>query len=258
MSGFINPKETFVVVLDKRDPTGTGQEVPVDTALQEKADLFLCPVYEVNRMMYFNGNDAVTLEKLTGEIVDVFAQIGPPMLPDDNGWGNLNDTTITYNSGGNPTQYTIENYIVGPLFWLAWTKDHTLIRKPNVVEGIHENPEPYFVVDIQWDSLPENFFDSLGSHYCDCTSFGFGENLTGSTIEISPNPVPDRAFSIIATEPLASVEVIDISGHLIERKIVADNTLFFEFISDRNLQGVFLVRVELQSKKIIAKKLLFR
>ncbi|PIY31952.1 MAG: hypothetical protein COZ08_07980, partial [Bacteroidetes bacterium CG_4_10_14_3_um_filter_42_6] len=73
LTGTIESKSTFVVVLDKRDPAGTGQEVPVDAALQEKADIFLCPVYEINKMMYFNGNDAVTLEKTNGQIIDIFA-----------------------------------------------------------------------------------------------------------------------------------------------------------------------------------------
>ena len=41
LMGWIEPKSTFVVVLEKLDPNGTGYEVPVDTALQEKADLFL-------------------------------------------------------------------------------------------------------------------------------------------------------------------------------------------------------------------------
>ena len=107
-------------------------------------------------MMYFNGNDAVTLETNTGDIVDIFAFIGPPMTSDDNGWGNLNDTTITYNSGGTPTEYTITNYIVGPLFWLSWTENHTLIRKGSVSYGVTENPDPYFVVEQQWDSIPQN------------------------------------------------------------------------------------------------------
>ena len=96
LAGSIAPKSTFVAVLDKRDPLGTGFEQPVDTALQLKADTFLCPVYEVNRMMYFNGNDAVTLEKISnGAVVDLFGFVGPPMTSDDNGWGNLNDTDKT-------------------------------------------------------------------------------------------------------------------------------------------------------------------
>ena len=258
LGGTIQSKSTYVVVLDKRDPDGTGFDQPVDSALQMKADTFLCPVYEENRMMYFNGNDAVTLEKLTGDIVDVFGFIGPPMTSDDNGWGNLNDTTITYNSGGNPTEYTIQNYIVGPLFWLSWTEDNTLIRKPNVSEGVKANPDPYFVVHAQWDSIPENTFDSLGFHNCDCTTFGVGENSVYSNVNIYPNPVINGEFSIKAEEPIQEVEIIDISGKLVEFVIIDGRTENIELDLNENLRGFYLVKIKLSSGQVQTKKLLFK
>ena len=51
LTGTIESKGTFVVVLDKRNPDGTGLEQPVDTALQEKADIFLCPDYGTNKKL---------------------------------------------------------------------------------------------------------------------------------------------------------------------------------------------------------------
>ncbi len=143
LEGTIEAKSTFVVVLDKRDPNGTGLEQPVDLALQAKADIFLCPVYDVNKMMYFNGNDAVSLELASNnQTIDLFAFVGGDMTSDDSGWGSLNDTTISWISGGVQTEYTIENYMTGPLFWLSWTENQTLIRKANVGEGVHANPDP--------------------------------------------------------------------------------------------------------------------
>ena len=258
LGGTIQSKSTYVVVLDKRDPDGTGFDQPVDSALQMKADTFLCPVYEENRMMYFNGNDAVTLEKLTGDIADIFGFIGPPMTSDDNGWGNLNDTTITYNSGGNPTEYTIHNYIVGPLFWLSWTKDNTLIRKPDVSEGVKANPDPYFVVYEQWDSIPENTFDSLGFHNCYCNTLGIGENEYISNINIYPNPVNNGIFSIEAEEPIEEVEIIDISGKLIELVIIDGRTENIELNLNENLRGFYLIKIKLSTGQVQTKKLLFK
>jgi len=257
LSGTIESKGTFVVVLDKRDPDGTGFEQPVDTALQEKADIFLCPVYEVNKMMYFNGNDAVTLETVTGDIIDIFAFIGPPMTSDDNGWGNLNDTTITYNSGGTPTEYTITNYIVGPLFWLSWTENHTLIRKGSVSYGITENPDPYFVVTQQWDSIPQNTYDSLGFHNCDCTTFSIDENQILVNVEVYPNPVTDNNFTIEASESIKYVEMFDISGRVIERIEMSSNTFSGNFSTKEDFKGILFVTVMLESGKSKTKKLLF-
>jgi len=258
LTGTIESKGTFVVVLDKQDPDGTGFEQPVDSALAEKADIFLCPVYEVNKMMYFNGNDAVTLETVTGDIIDIFAFIGPPMTSDDNGWGNLNDTTITYNSGGNPTEYTISNYIVGPLFWLAWTKDHTLIRKPDVSYGITTNPDPYFVVDQQWDTIPQNTFDSLGFHNCDCTTFSIDENKININVEIYPNPVTDNNFTIEASEAIEYVEMFDLSGRIIERIELGSNTFSGNFSTKENFKGILFVTVKLESGNSKTRKLIFR
>jgi hypothetical protein len=258
LGGTIQPKSTFVAVLDKRDPNGTGQDVPVDSALQIKADTFLCPVYEVNRMMYFNGNDAVTLEKIDGTIVDIIGKVGPPMTADDNGWGNLNDTTITYNSGGVPTEYTIQNYIVGPLFWLSWTENNTLIRKTNITGGVTANPEPYFIVDVEWDSIPSNTFDSLGFHNCYCTYLDINENAINTDVRIYPNPVTNGDFSVEAEETIKKVELFDITGKLVERKDINGHINRISVNIDADLHGLFLVKTTLNSGQVLTKKLLFK
>lgn len=257
LEGTIEAKSTFVVVLDKRDPNGTGLEQPVDMALQEKADLFLCPVYEVSRMMYFNGNDAVTLEKISsGDVVDLFGFVGPPMTGDDNGWGSFNDTTITYNSGGVPTDYTISNYIVGPLFWLSWTENHTLLRKFDVGEGVHGNPELYFVVTEEWDSIPVNSFENLGMHNCNCSTFGVEENITQANISIYPNPVTNGEFTIESDGSVEEVRITDVTGKLIEFKQIDGQSGILKMNILDDLQGYYFVTIKLSSGQITTKKLL--
>jgi hypothetical protein len=208
--------------------------------------------------MYFNGNDAVTLEKNTGEIIDVFGVIGPPMTKDDNGWGNLNDTTITYNSGGVPTEYNIQNYIVGPLFWLSWTKDNTLLRKPNIGEGITANPDPYFVVQAEWDSLPKNTFDSLGFHDCYCNTLSIGENSVNVKVTIYPNPVINNEFSVQAEEPIEEIEIFDITGKLVGNKKFDSRMENVKVKFDLNRNGFYLVKIKLSSGQVQTKKLLFK
>lgn len=258
LGGTIQPKSTFVLVLDKRDPDGVDFEQPVDSALQMKADTFLCPVYEVNRMMYFNGNDAVTLEKISGEIVDIIGKVGPPMTSDDNGWGNLNDTTITYSSGGNPTEYTINNYIVGPLFWLSWTRDNTLLRKSYIGGGVTANPDPYFIVDADWDSIPQNTFDSLGFHTCYCNTLDIAEFTAGANISVYPNPAVNGQFSIDADEPIAEIKMIDISGKLVEYVEVEGRMNDIELTYDKNLMGFYFIQIKLTSGEVQTKKLLIK
>ncbi|MBE9468918.1 MAG: lamin tail domain-containing protein [Bacteroidetes bacterium] len=139
---------TYVVVLDKRDPLGTGQDTSVFENLQFRADAFLCPVYEDNKMMYFNGNDAVTLEKNAGDIIDIIGKVGQ-----NPGISWTDDTTANFIDTGDWTRY--------------WTKDQTLIRKSSIAQGVTVNPT-FFNPVVEWDSLPRNTFTSLGWHVCDC------------------------------------------------------------------------------------------
>ncbi|MCK4663832.1 MAG: lamin tail domain-containing protein [Bacteroidales bacterium] len=138
---------TYVIVLDKRDPEGTGQDTAVFEDLQYRADAFLCPVYDENKMMYFNGNDAVTLEKTDGSIIDIIGKVGEN--PGDS-W--TDDTTANFLDTGDWTRY--------------WTKDQTLIRKSSIVQGVTANPTLFNPV-VEWDSLPRNTFTYLGWHVCD-------------------------------------------------------------------------------------------
>ena len=63
LTGTIDPYGTVVLVLDKRDSAGTGFDAPVWEGLEAVADLWLCPDYDVNSTMYFNGNDAMVLSE---------------------------------------------------------------------------------------------------------------------------------------------------------------------------------------------------
>jgi hypothetical protein len=257
LEGIIQPKSTFVVVVDKRNPNGTGFEVPVDTALQEKADLFVCPVYEVNKMMYFDGNDGVTLETVTGEIVDIVCKIGPPITGDDTGWGNITDTTITWNNGGNLEDYTITDYIVGPLFWLSWTENQTLIRKPGVSHGVKENPD-VFVVNMEWDSLPRNTFDSLGFHNCECTTFGIEDRIVETSVKIYPNPVTSGQFTVSSEVAFIEVELFNLLGESVRRFGTDAAVKEYNCRIAEDLSGIYFVRLTLENGREATRKLIFR
>jgi len=180
------------------------------------------------------------------------------MTSDDNGWGNINDTTITYNSGGVPTEYTISEYIVGPLFWLAWTKDHTLIRKYEVEGGVTDNPSPYFVVDVQYDSVPKNTFDSLGFHNCNCNTSSINENVVSVTMDIYPNPVVNSSFTVEADDAITSIEMFDLAGRVSKRIVVSSNTYSKTIDLNSNVSGVLFVTVKFESGKTQTKKLLVK
>lgn len=254
LEGTIEAESTFVVVLDKQDPNGTGLEQPVDSALAAKADIFLCPVYEINKMMYFNGNDAVTLEKVGGvEIIDMVARVGTP--DPENGWTDITDTTITWNNGGVPEDYTINNYIVGPLFWLSWTKDNTLIRKQTVKHGTGDNNPEVFIVTMEWDSLPKNTFENLGEHVCDCHENSIGDNSLNVNVTLFPNPVTNGEVNIESEKNMTAVELINTLGQTIIRENLQSSTKNYSLNLNTINNGVYFVKVTFKDKNSLIRKI---
>lgn len=251
--GSIEPFGTYVVVLDKQDPNGTGYEEPVDSALAAKADVFLCPVYEVNKMMYFNGNDAVTIEKTGGDLVDLVARVGSP--DPDNGWTDITDTTITWMSGGVPEDFTITDYIVGPLFWLSWTQNHTLVRKQTVKHGVVVNPD-VFVVTMEWDSLPANTFESLGDHTCDCHENSVADNSVNINVSLFPNPVTNGEVNINSEENMVAVELLNSLGQTIIKQNLQSGTKNYSLELSSVKKGIYFVKVTVKGNNTTLRKII--
>jgi hypothetical protein len=179
------------------------------------------------------------------------------MTEDDTGWGNITDTTITWNNQGNPEQYTISDYIVGPLFWLSWTENQTLVRKPSVRNGVKDNPE-VFMVHMEWDSLPQNTFDSLGFHHCDCNTSSIGERDTETSVTIYPNPVSSNEFRLSSEVPFTNIEVITLAGKPVQNTFLSAPVFEYNFVLDRKLSGVYFVRLTLENGRIATRKLIFK
>ena len=132
LTGTINAKSTFLAALDKRDPFGTGMDTMLFQELQDTLALydhaFYSPDYSSNahgaKCMYFNGDDAITLEKTsdggtTYNIIDIFGLIGE----------HPQTSTGSYGAG----------WTDQPNYWDGqgdyWTRDQTLTRKSSVESG---------------------------------------------------------------------------------------------------------------------------
>lgn len=228
LSGSIGAYGTYVIVLDKRDPNGTGNEAPVDAALQAVADTFVNPVYvQSNSPFYFNGDDAFGLFKGDGTVlVDLFGKIG-----EDPGtaWSDVNGT------------------------W--WTNDHTLIRKSTVLKGVTTNPSE-FLVQAEWDSLPENTFTELGWHTCDC--FGLGvEDEQAAEFNMYPNPAVDKELMISASKNIEKIQVFNILGQEAARISLAKEATSKHKLRLKQLNtGIYIVRVSLTGGAEVSRKVM--
>lgn len=251
LEGTIAPYSAFVIGLDKRNPDGEGYEAPlwdgwyvftdsitglVDSIytdsvnLMGRVDLFICPNYE-DGTMYFNGNDAVTLETVSGDILDIIGKIG-----EDPGeaWG---DETGAY-----------------------WTKDQTLIRKATVTEGFVYDPSSEYTFDptLEWDSLPANSFTNLGSHDCDCADEDFSIEEESFSTLIYPNPNTTGLLNIESNAPIRTIQIFNMLGQNVFIKEAASVSSNETIMLESKLKGIYFVKVQLQNQQSTIQKLIIK
>lgn len=238
LAGSIEAYSTYVVVVDKRDPEGEGNEQPVWDELQAKADTFCSPVYTENNTMYFNGNDAIVLRNMSiggnGFIIDVVGRAGEDPQGSSEfveGWNNV--PPFTWQEG-------IE----------SWTKDKSLVKKFEVEIGDLDPFDP-FDPSVQYDSIPPNIlseegvlvgnWETLGSHSCACAPLSVDSEQKVKA-NIFPNPIHSNDKLQISTELfLTGINVFDITG---KRVIAANvsNARRFEIDLGELEKGIYLVQ----------------
>lgn len=260
---FIAPKATYVIALNLTDPNGTGQTAPIDVALQAKADTLLsngCGTEPGNiRTMCFNGDDALSLDKLVDGNwvkVDIFACIGEQPT---NSSGTANPTAAwtdlaPYSSM--PVGYTTAEF--GPYFMRYWTQNQTLVRKATVTSGVSVNPAPQtFNPSAEWDSIPENTFDSLGFHSCVCNIVGINDVESALNTQLFPNPA-NHVFMVRSALPVKEVDVYSMVGHLVASK--SNSQINFELMMNTEALpiGIYTVMIHHENGMTSTKKLIIK
>jgi hypothetical protein len=287
LTGILEPYKTFLLI--NGQTTSTPTSPACSPILQEMADQ-LDGVYPAPT--YMNGNDAIALVKTPGGVppnadmsnvtaVDLFGQIGlGSAIAAETGWSFVQDSTLTYN-GPNDEQVTgkVINYIVqkyatdgssyGP-FWMSWTSDHSLIRKPSVVKGVLINPNP-FIVTLEWDTVPavldtagyysyKDIWTELGKHACvaDPAYSSIDENTTDSWLSIFPNPVVSESFTISSDFSVKEVEIVSVIGQRVFKQAYTNGQFQIEIEPVELQKGVYLVKVSTFSKDTAVKKILVK
>lgn len=298
LTGTLAPYKTFLLINGQTAATATSSSPAASLILQAMATQ-LDGAYPAPT--YMNGNDAIALLKTAnGEVpledmsnvtpVDLFGEIGlGPSIEKETGWSDVKDATITYNAtiGGVVTVCTgkIINYIVqaksatvggvastsqGGPFWMAWTKDHSLIRKPNIIKGVIEIPSP-FIVNQEWDTLPavvdasgklsyEDIWTNLGKHVCVADPFmGLNKTQVGSSsVSVYPNPVISDRFTLTSTSPVAEVEIFSVIGKSVYKQAYNKGQQQIEVGFLGLDKGMYLVKVTSTNKNTAVKKILIK
>ena len=187
LTGTIAAYSTFVIANGQL--TGSASSPACSPALQALADL-LDGAYPAPT--YMNGNDAIGLFNGT-TMIDLMGKIGDAGMASGQSWSDV----FPYDGSAGA----------------FWTKDQTLRRKASVKAGVSVNPDP-FIVTQQWDSLPKDTWNGLGTHTCDCV---LGLNKLGSAISFAvfPNPSVDGIFTISSTELISEIQISNLLGQVV-------------------------------------------
>lgn len=290
LSGTLAPYKTFVFVNGQTETDGTSPACsPELQILANQLDhIYPAPTY-------MNGNDAMALVKTPGGVapkldmtnvtpVDLFGQIGlGAAITSETGWSYVKDTTVTYNAtvGGVVKSVTgkVINYIVqaksadgsafGP-FWMSWTSNHTLIRKPSIIKGVVANPIP-FKVSVEWDTVAavrnelgqvnyEDIWTNLGKHDCVVDPHTSINKISPSSswISVYPNPVVADRFTITSQNAVSEVEIFSVIGQSVYKQTGKKGQNQVEINNIGLEKGMYLVKVTSSNKEITIKKIMVR
>ena len=228
LSGSIVAGEAIAVGNGQLDSiwVSTYWSVPVDPIFYNACGIHGSGLYPTP--FYFNGDDAMTLEK-SGNIIDIFGKVG-----EDPGNAWTDDATAGYTDANNGT-------------W--WTKRQTLVRKASVKQGVTMNPTA-FNPTLEYDSLPDATYSYLGSHTCDCAITTINEKETPSYV-MYPNPANIGAIvTINSNSKIRTIELKNILGE----NVFASRA---NFISTNNLgKGVYIICILFDDGKMTENKLI--
>ena len=197
LSGYISSGQAIAIGNGQTDSVwvGTYWSLPVDPLFLAACDYSCSGIYPTP--FYFNGDDAITLEKTNGDIVDIFGKVG-----EDPGNAWTDDVTAGFTDANGGT-------------WL--TKRQTLVRKSSVKKGVTQNPI-LFNPNAEYDSLPDATYSGMGSHSCDCavSSVNYKKGLDFS---IYPNPmIQGESVQIISSKNNYEIRLFDMTGNLISSR----------------------------------------
>ena len=231
LSGTINPGSTISLGNGQLDSiwVSTYWSLPVDPLFYSLLDLSCSGDYDVNSTFYFNGDDAMTLEK-SGTPIDIFGKVGQ-----DPGSAWTDDASAGFTDANGGT-------------W--WSKRQTLVRKASVKRGVNTNPL-VFNPTLEYDSLPDATYSNLGSHTCDCIVSSTMDLTNKASYVMYPNPVNKGGVVMINSKiEIKNIEIYDVLG----RKVLEGRLNKIQ--TSKLLEGKYVVRIELSNDQEIENKLI--
>ena len=207
------------------DPPGYWS-LPVDPVFYNACGLHGSGIYPTP--FYFNGDDAMTLEK-GNNIIDIFGKVG-----EDPGNAWTDDASAGYTDANGGT-------------W--WTKRQTLVRKASIKKGVTTNPI-LFNPTLEYDSLPDATYSGMGTHSCDCIISTINGANDASYV-IYPNPANiGTIVTINAKTKIENIEFLNILGE----RVKFSNTN--QINTSAFVKGTYIIRIKFSDGRLAENKLI--
>ena len=230
LSGNLAPGQAITIGNGQLDSVwvSTYWSVPVDPVFYAACDLHGSGIYPTP--FYFNGDDAMTLEK-GANIIDIFGKVG-----EDPGNAWTDDASAGYTDANGGT-------------W--WSKRQTLVRKASVKKGVTMNPI-VFNPTLEYDSLPDGTYSGMGTHSCDCIISTINEKNDASYV-IYPNPVNIGETVVISSNTkIEKIELVNILGKV--SLFSSDNRIPTTVLA----KGTYIVNIQFTDGEIAENKLVIK
>ena len=230
LSGNLAPGQAITIGNGQLDSiwVSTYWSVPVDPVFYAACDLHGSGIYPTP--FYFNGDDAMTLEK-GANIIDIFGKVG-----EDPGNAWTDDASAGYTDANGGT-------------W--WSKRQTLVRKASVKKGVTMNPI-VFNPTLEYDSLPDGTYSGMGTHSCDCSISTINEKNDASYV-IYPNPVNIGETVVIRSNTkIEKIELVNILGKV--SLFSSDNRIPTTVLA----KGTYIVNIQFTNGEIAENKLVIK
>ncbi len=256
LEGFIQGFSTHLLVNGQTTSTETSPASdPELRAMAQQLD------HDYPAPTYMNGNDAIALFKDTGGsgnvtdfvLVDLFGIVGGGMPSDGAGWAAFTNEWVYKNIWSNDSiigrdSIYISNFIVpNGYYWLPWSSNHSLVRKPGVKHGVtlEQMPEIEFDVTMEWDTVPGgvDVWDSLNAHTCDCeVQTRVGRQSAGESLKLYPNPA-SGIVHVFMEGGMEEISLYDMAGRMVFQRTGLQGVATEEINLEPLGKGVYIIRI---------------
>lgn len=289
----LQPYDTYLAVIDKRDSLGTCYEIPVwngyqkwdvcldgttgmpiidadgDTVYCVQYGLVTCDNANIPHHLYDTQyNDFLDLAgKADGFFNPTYVPGGTPMyFNGDDAVGLIEGSSVAADGSNILDVIGVIGEDPGEA-WSTWsgywiTKDRTLVKRPEVEEGrVPVSGLPLdTITTADWDMYPKNTFHVIdGGHECSCDpSYVSTKDIDLVDFRIYPNPTNNGHIMIEAEAPIQNVTVLNVVGQNIANFNFNSQNVREELSIPNLNTGLYLITIRFKDNSVTTRKLMVK